>query len=297
MEKIRIKAPAKVNLYLEITGKRQDGYHNIISLVEKINLCDEIEISPFEKNCVEFQGPWKIPEVNTVTKTIETLAMLFPEIKKRPVRVTIRKNIPPGSGLGGASSDAASILKACNKIWKIKFSMNEAVKIGSGIGSDIPLFLYEGPCIIEGRGEIVQVLEGLPLLFFNILVPGFQVSTKSVYENVTEAEISDLTQARSRIKILLSLWRKNEMEELEKLLFNRLEEVTLKISAEIARGKRILEGMTGKRFVLTGSGGGVYAIGNTDIRNELPDAIRDWRHYKTKSYRKETEKEEQHGNY
>ncbi|MCM8758582.1 MAG: 4-(cytidine 5'-diphospho)-2-C-methyl-D-erythritol kinase [Candidatus Omnitrophica bacterium] len=297
MEKIKIRAPAKLNLYLEVIGKRKDGYHNICSIVEKVNLFDQIEITPSESNLVEFHGPWKIPEVNTVSKTIKILSLLFPETRKNPVKITVRKNIPPGSGLGGASSDAAAVLKAYNSILKLGLSTQQLIKIGEKIGSDVPAFIYDVPCVIEGRGEIVHPLENLPSLFFDLFVPDVEISTKSVYENLTPAQLFDLTQARLRIKIFLSVWKDMRIDELEKLLFNRLEEVTLNLNKKIAEGKKIIEEVAGKRFVLTGSGGGIYAIGNKTKLDELPEVIRDWRHYKIESYRKTTQKEEQHGNY
>lgn len=299
MEKIKIKAPAKLNLYLEIIEKRPDGYHNICSIVEKIDIFDEIEIVPSKRNCIKFLGPWKIPEVNTVSKTIQILSILFTEIKKNPVKITVKKNIPPGSGLGGASSDAASVLIACNSFWKLGLSIRKLIEIAAEIGSDVPVFLYDNPCIIEGKGEIVYPLKNLPPLSFDLFVPGMQISTKSVYEKVTMTQLSDLTQARSRIKIFLCAWKESKIDKLEKLLFNRLEEVTLNLNKKIALGKRILEEISGRRFILTGSGGGLYAIGNLpEIEmGKLPKIMWDWQHYKAKSYRETKQKEEQHGNY
>ena len=300
MEKLKVLAPAKINLFLEITGKRQDGYHNICSLVEKINILDEIEIFPYEKNCVEFRGQWKIPEENTVIKTLNELVSRFPHLKKaNPLKIVVNKRIPPGSGLGGASSDAAIVLKTCNLIWKLNLDEKDLVRIAACIGSDVPLFLYDGPCIIEGRGDIVHPLKDLPSLKFDLFVPGSQISTKTVYENVTEDHLSDLTQARSRIKIFVSAWRDNNTEKMEKILFNRLEEVTLRLNRNIAWAKNVLEASSGRKFVLTGSGGGIYAIGKKDegIPADLPEIIRHWRHYKTESYRECAQKEEQHGNY
>ncbi|MCM8822034.1 MAG: 4-(cytidine 5'-diphospho)-2-C-methyl-D-erythritol kinase [Candidatus Omnitrophica bacterium] len=299
MEKLTVLAPAKINLFLEVTGKRPDGYHNICSLVEKINLVDEIKISFSETTSVEFAGQWTVPEENTVTKTLKELSSLFPNAaKKNPLKIVVNKKIPPGSGLGGASSDAASILKICNKMWNIGLDEKNLVEVAARIGSDVPLFLYEGPCIIEGRGDVVYPLEEFPSLMFELFVPAFQISTKKVYENVAAEHISDLTQARSQIKILLDLWRNLDTEKMEKFLFNKLEEVTLRINKEIARIIQVLEISSGKKFILTGSGGGVYAIGKKDehISINSPEIIRLCRRYRTESYRTSAQKEEQHGN-
>ncbi|HOJ30777.1 MAG TPA: 4-(cytidine 5'-diphospho)-2-C-methyl-D-erythritol kinase [bacterium] len=300
MEKIRILAPAKINLFLEVTGKRTDGYHNLCSLVEKVNLTDEVEICLDEKHRVEFSGIWQIPKENTVTKTVHELSMLFPDIvKKNPVKIVIKKCIPPGSGLGGASSDAAAVLKGCNELWKLGLDQDKLIKIGSKIGSDVPLFLKEGPCIIEGRGEIVHTTGMLPSLFFHLFVPEFQVSTKLIYDNLSSDLLTDLTSARSRIKIFVSLWKENNKKQMEKFLFNKLEEVTRRIYPEIDRAIRRLEALSGKRFVLTGSGGGIYALGKMDqlLLDRIPEIIRHWRYYKLESFCTCLQKEEQHGNY
>lgn len=300
MEKLTALAPAKINLFLEITGKRKDGYHNICSLIEKINLFDIVEVFPSEKNIVEFRGPWHIPEENTVSKTINELCCLFSErVKKDPLKIVIHKNIPPGSGLGGASSDAAAVLKICNTTWKLNLNEKSMMSIAGSIGSDVPLFLKDGPCIIEGKGEIVQPVDNLPPLCFELFVSEIQVSTKMVYENVSETRFSDLTQARSSIKIFLSLWKQNNVKKMEELLFNRLEEVTLKLNKEIRMFKKYLESGSGKSFVLTGSGGALYSVVKEDehIMIKLPETIRQWRHYELKSYSGCLQKEEQHGNY
>ncbi|MCM8788806.1 MAG: 4-(cytidine 5'-diphospho)-2-C-methyl-D-erythritol kinase, partial [Candidatus Omnitrophica bacterium] len=179
MEKLITLAPAKINLFLEITGKRPDGYHNICSLVEKIDLVDQIEIFPSEQTSVEFSGQWRIPEENTVTRALKELSLLFPDaVRKKPLKIVVNKSIPPGSGLGGASSDAASILKTCNRLWNIGLDEKKLGEIGIRIGSDVPLFLHQGPCIIEGRGDVVYPIKNLPSLMFDLFVPEFQISTK-----------------------------------------------------------------------------------------------------------------------
>lgn len=300
MEKLKVLTPAKINLFLEVIGKRPDGFHNICSLVEKIEIFDEIEIFQHERNCVEFHGEWEIPENNTVAKVLEKLSSLFPlAAKKNPVKIVINKKIPPGSGLGGASSDAASVLKTLNKIWNLGLDMGSLVSIASAVGSDVALFLYNGTAIIEGKGEVVYPIKGLQPLSFILFVPDFQVSTKTVYEKLTRNQFSDLTQAREKIKIFLTYWKELDIEKMRKVLFNRLEEVVLKDYTEIGKIKVFLEERTGKRFILTGSGGGIYAIGskNEFVTMNIPEIIRHWRCYKTKSFRESVEKEEKHGNY
>ncbi len=298
MEKLKILAPAKINLILEITGKRQDGFHNICSLVEKINLFDEIEISYDDENCVMFTGEWEIPRQNTITKLIETLTKLFPDrTKDKFLRITVHKKIPPGSGLGGASSDAAAVLKACNFIWDLELNEKELLKIAASIGSDVPLFLCDSTCIIEGRGEIVYPVENMPVINFLLFVPDFQISTKNIYQKVSCRQFVDLTSARSRIKIFLDLWRNFEIEKMQKALYNRLEEVVLAAFPDLAKALETLEKTSGKRFVLTGSGGGVYAIEKSqEVRFEVPQVVRNWLFFKTGSFRTTMEKEEQHGN-
>ncbi len=299
MENLIIPAPAKINLFLDVGNKRKDGYHNICSLVEKINLCDNVEVFPSEKITVEFTGPWSIPRENTVSKTIKHLCYLFPEIsKKQPLKFVIHKNIPPGSGLGGASSDAAAVLKLCNNIWNLALDEKTMLDIAEKIGSDVPLFLKDGPCVIESKGEIVHPVNDMPPIFFELFVPEkIQVSTKMVYENISGKEFSDLTQAYLNIKIFISMWKQNNIKEMQKRCFNRLEQVSLGLNKEIGQFKNYLESESGKHFMLTGSGGGLYAIieEKADCIFKRSTISQSWRCYLVKSYG--PQKEEEHGNH
>lgn len=279
METKKFLTPAKINLYIEVLGKRQDGYHNICSLVDLINIYDEIEIVSAKKTKVVFYGPWHIPENNTVTKTIDILNSAFPG-KIPSCFIKIHKNIPPGSGMGGASSDAAGILKVLNEYCALNLDEKELFDIGFSIGADVPLFLSGKRCVISGRGERVQPVTSLiQKLKYLIFVPDFQVSTKTVYEQLKIFKYQDLTTVETDIKILLHFWEQGNIENMEKYIFNRLEEVSISLTKEIGDVKVALESFYNKKFFLTGTGGALYSIVSKDsfVLGEDISSLNKWK--------------------
>lgn len=263
MEIKKLSAPAKINLYLEIIGKRKDGYHDICSLVDLIGIYDEIEIQPAEKTDVKFYGQWNIPENNTVIKTLNVLKSRFP-FNSFPFLIKIHKKIPPGSGLGGASSDAASVLTSINKLSDLNLDEKDLFDIGSSIGADVPLFLTGKRCIITGKGENVKHVNLNTKFKYLIFVPDFEVFTKDVYKKLKVFRYEDLTTAGADIKILLNFMGCNDIENMEKNIFNRLEEVSISLRKEIEEVRIFLEKDYNKKFFLTGTGGALYSIFSKD---------------------------------
>jgi 4-diphosphocytidyl-2-C-methyl-D-erythritol kinase len=279
VETKKILTPAKINLYLEVIDKRKDGYHNIYSLIDLIGLYDEIEVHPSKNTKVKFYGKWKIPENNTVIKTLDILKTKF-SFKSFPFFIKINKKIPPGSGLGGASSDAAAILKVINKLSNLNLDEKTLIDIGTSIGADVPLFLKGKRCIIRGKGEKVKPIINLNKKFkYIIYVPNFEISTKIIYEKLKSFNYKNLTSAKADIKILLNFMYNNDIENIEKKIFNRLEEVSLSFQEEIKKTKIFLEKFYNKKFFLTGTGGALYSIfsKNTIINNFLPvNKLKNW---------------------
>ncbi|MFN3966885.1 MAG: 4-(cytidine 5'-diphospho)-2-C-methyl-D-erythritol kinase [Endomicrobiia bacterium] len=158
---MKLLSPAKINLSLRILNKREDGYHNIKSILQTVSLYDEIFISDSssgkEIDFVCKPEVTKKPEDNLAYKAILLLKRYTSE--KRKVKVKIIKNIPVGAGLGGGSSNAATILKGLAKFWNIKISLNELKKLALKLGADVTFFLYGGKCLVEGSGERIKKLK------------------------------------------------------------------------------------------------------------------------------------------
>jgi 4-diphosphocytidyl-2-C-methyl-D-erythritol kinase len=202
-----LSSPAKINLFLEITGTRSDDYHTLCSLVDLISLHDTIELTPAPRFTVSFESPWRIPPENSITKTvrlIESLASSKASLPRYALHIT--KRIPPGSGMGGGSSNAASVLKFFNTHWKLGLDQKNLFQRGATIGADVPLFLHGRQSIVTGIGETIHPLPNPFHLSYLIFVPPFEVSTKKVYESLSLQNYVNLTTA---LRTCFSLFPKN----------------------------------------------------------------------------------------
>lgn len=175
---MELKAYAKINLALDVLEKRKDGYHELNSVMQQIDLCDELD---FEKNNgVIVKSPFKD---DIILRTINKLKHLF-QIDEG-IKVSVKKNIPVSAGFGGGSSDAAAALIALNELWGLNLKMEDLVKIGGEIGADVPFCLVGGSCFVSGKGERLEKIN-MPEMDILVVSPGYEISTKSAYERLDE---------------------------------------------------------------------------------------------------------------
>jgi len=194
---LTILAPAKVNLTLEVLAKRSDGFHEIRSVIQTINLCDSLRFRLSEAIELKSSVSSWVPEESLVSKAIGLLRQATGCGKGAAIEVT--KRIPSVSGLGGDSSDAAAILRGLNRLWGLGLSLEELVKLAWQLGSDVAFFFYGGMALLEGRGERVTPLPPLPHMWVVLMmppVPKFQRKTERLYASVkpnryTEGQITD----------------------------------------------------------------------------------------------------------
>lgn len=177
---LRAAAPAKINRELRVGPSRQDGYHEILSRVVSIDLCDSIEVEPgvgrLEFTCA---GDAPSDDTNLVVRAARALA----DHLGRPsdVRLHLEKRVPPGSGLGGGSADAAVTLVLLSRLWDAALPLAELTSLAAGLGSDVPFFLHGGEATVTGRGEVVRPLPDEPEVELLLFIPPFSVSTAAVY--------------------------------------------------------------------------------------------------------------------
>ncbi|MCL1972380.1 MAG: 4-(cytidine 5'-diphospho)-2-C-methyl-D-erythritol kinase [Endomicrobia bacterium] len=262
--KITFKAPAKINLYLEITGKRPDGYHNLESIMQTVSLYDEITVEDapggINLECDNKNLPSN--SSNIVYKAAEAVRNRF-NIQKG-VKITLKKEIPTGAGLGGGSSDAAAAIKALVKLWNIKTQKTELEQIAAKLGADVAFFLTGGTALCEGTGEIVTPLLSIRKMPVVLANPGFGVLTASIYKKVT----FPLTNPRKihTIKKLICDGSFNENYAL-KYCFNRLEEFVFPDYSEIAKIKSVMADL-GCASLMSGSGATVFGIFGSESQSE-----------------------------
>ena len=218
---LTILAPAKINLTLEVLAKRQDGFHEIRSVIQTINLCDSLRFQSSQSIEIKCDIPIWIPEESLVSKTIK----LLQETTGCSEGVTIKvdKRIPLMSGLGGDSSDAAATLRGLNEFWELGLSMGELLELASRLGSDVAFFLYRDTALIEGRGERVTPLPPLPNMWVVLVVPavpGMLGKTKHLYASL---KTSHYTDGQVTERLGESLWVGGEFTP--SALFNTFENV------------------------------------------------------------------------
>ena len=174
-------APAKLNLFLHVVARRADGYHDLQTLFQLIDLCDAVGLGLRADGRIErVEGMADVPpEADLAVRA----ARLLQETTgcRLGADIAVRKRIPSGGGLGGGSSDAATVLRVLNRLWGIGLGMDELATLGLRLGSDVPVFLHGSSAWAEGRGEILEPVE-LPERWYLILHPGVAVSTAAIFQ-------------------------------------------------------------------------------------------------------------------
>lgn len=252
MHALTLSSPAKVNLRLEVFGKRSDGYHNLRNLMERVSIHDEVEIKIVEKGLQVYCDHEDVPndESNTAFKALKEI--LAYSSRNVGVEVNIKKRIPIASGMGGGSSNAATVIKGINHLLKLKLSKEKLIKIGQKIGSDVPFFLFEGPALAEGMGEQLSKIKTMPKLLFLIINPGIKVSTQAVYQKIN----SD--RNGRRLEEIPNIYRTKR--DVAKILSNDLEKVTIREFPVIGEIKEEMMKNDAIASLMTGSGPTVFGI-------------------------------------
>jgi 4-diphosphocytidyl-2-C-methyl-D-erythritol kinase len=244
-------APAKVNLFLEVLRRRDDGFHEIRTLLQLVDLCDQITLSPHrEKISLESAGlPCPTGEENVAYRAA---VLLFKTCGIRTgVQIRIEKRIPIGAGLGGGSSDAATTLRGLNRLLDLGLTLEELSHLGAQLGSDIPFFFSHPTALAGGRGEKLHPLPPLPPSWLLIVFPGFPVSTAWAYANL------ELTGEDKSITVL-PLAEKGEYDSLFSSPWNRFEEVIFRRYPVVKHLKERLSAWGAEPALMTGSGSAVF---------------------------------------
>jgi len=183
---MKIKAPAKVNLSLEILGKRVDGFHDISSIIQTISLFDKLQIEIADDLTLESPGFDLDPNENIVFLAAKNMREKY--AVDSGARMVLQKEIPVSAGLGGGSSDAAATIKILNEIWNLNLPLQELVAFASTIGSDIPFFLEGGTSFVQGRGELIRELPDCQVGWMVVVVPNIKLEnkTKTMYSYLIE---------------------------------------------------------------------------------------------------------------
>lgn len=256
MEKIIIKAPAKLNLFLNITGKRKDGYHLLESVMQSVNIFDIVTI---EKTCMEnleiICSNKLIPcdERNIAYKAVNAV-FEYKKIKTG-LRILIEKHIPIEAGMGGSSADGAAVIIGLNKLLNLNLTDEEKIVLAEKIGADVPFMLFNGTAFVQGIGEKVERLKSIENIFFVVVKPNISINTKKAYEEIDNIGLNSDVDIN---KILMAV-KEMKTKGIADNLFNIFELIA---PDEISLIKAKLESSGAISSLMTGSGSAVYGIFN-----------------------------------
>ncbi len=249
---------AKLNLTLDVLGKREDGYHDLKSVMQTISVRDDVEIDigtgkPWTLECSEEGIP--CDERNLAWKAAK---VFFDVTKKDPDGIAIRitKRIPSGAGMGGGSADAAAVLRALNRHYGNPFSIFALAELGAQVGSDVPFCVVCGTAMVEGRGERLRKLPDMPDCVFVICKPEFSVSTPELYKKIDEVAIPKRPDNKAMESALLA----GDLGKVCENVFNVFDPVVTQEHLELNYIKSIFNSYGAAAFQMTGSGSAVFAI-------------------------------------
>jgi 4-diphosphocytidyl-2-C-methyl-D-erythritol kinase len=251
-------APAKINLYLGVTEKRSDGYHEIETVFERISIVDKISVEPTKETTLITSTDPSIPTDNN-----SLLGRVVSEFKKASktdlnFKIELEKHIPVGAGLGGGSSDAATLLKGLNEVSGFPLKEDELLYIGKALGADIPFFIKDSSFAIgKGRGDEVKTIETSLKLCQILINPPFEVSTKEVYGKLSAF---NLTKNVGLDKIQFAFFDEKGPETIVNNLRNDLQQVVLRDFPALSDVFSQLKTAGSQGVLLSGSGSTVFGI-------------------------------------
>lgn len=256
--KLAFKTPAKINLALNILGKREDGYHELETLLQMVSLYDRIELestpSTIELDCNHPDIP--SDSSNLAVRAALLLKKHFYERKELGCRIRLEKNIPAGAGLGGGSGNAAGVLWGLNVLWDLKLTRENLRDLAADLGSDVPFFLCSPLALGTGRGEKVTPLQPIKKLNVVLVFPGFSIAASEVYGSPN----LKLTTRKNNISIIQKNLSQSGFSDLGTHLHNDLEPVVVESYPVINEIKNELRALRAKGALLSGSGSTVFAV-------------------------------------
>lgn len=252
------KAYAKLNISLDVTARRDDGYHDMLMIMQTVSLCDELTITPERDGLVH--ALTSLPYVPGDRRNLAVRAALkFLELvgdEERGMKIAMRKSIPVGAGMAGGSADAAAVLRALNRAYGAPFTTEELCAAGETVGSDVAFCLRGGTALASGRGEILQPLPPLPPCCFVICKPDFSISTPELFQKLDGAKLCCHPDTEG----LLAALKAQDLDALCRRMYNVFEDVPDRRMRTIRAAKGALLDCGALGALMTGTGSAVFGV-------------------------------------
>ena len=274
---LRLSAPAKINLALEVVGRRDDGYHDIDTVMTTIDLADELRLRPHSELSVALQGP-DARGIDAADDLAGRAARALAAAAGREpgVRIEVTKRVPAAAGIGGGSSDAAAVLRGLNRLWSLDWPVERLAAVGAELGSDVPFFVHCGAARCTGRGEVVEPLRDLkPPLRLLVLVPPVPEAPSKTARRFAALTPRDFTDGHRSWRLSQRLARGAPPPTND--LVNAFEKVVERTSAELVAHYAAYAAAGAPQLHLCGAGPSVYLFVRehariADLRRALESA-------------------------
>lgn len=265
------KAPAKINLSLDVIRRRDDGYHELEMIMTMIDLADRVDLFAEEHPSIRIKSSSSLIPTDSRNLAYRAAALLQEWYRvPRGVTIYIQKNIPVSAGLAGGSSDAAATLRGLNRLWGLGLTLDELARIGEEVGSDVPFCVYGGTAFATGRGEKLTPLPPPPACWIVLAKPSVNVSTREVYEALDVGRITRRPRTKEMIQAVVA----QDYDKMCQLTYNVLEEVTMNLYPEVRVYKQLITRFGADAVLMSGSGPTVFALLRQENRvNRLINAL------------------------
>lgn len=261
---LREKAYAKINLFLNVINKREDGYHDLEMVMAPLKLHDELSFLRLKTRDIIVKSNVEVVtniDDNIVYKVAKFLQEEFDV--NFGVEININKNIPIGGGLAGGSADAAATFRGLNKLWKLNLTLDDMAALGVKFGADIPFCIYNKMALVKGIGEKLTFIKSKFKPYVLLVNPNIQVSTKEVFDNFKKEYI-----VNKNINLIIEGIKSNDYITINNEIYNSLEEVTFKLYPKVKEVKNSLKNSKLETTLMSGSGATVFSLSKKKAKLE-----------------------------
>lgn len=266
-----VKAPAKINLTLDVLYKRPDNYHEVEMIMTTVDLADRIGLENREDGLIKIISADRFVPDDNRNFAYQAAKLLKDTYNiEHGVSITIEKEIPIAAGLAGGSSDAAATLRGLNELWDLNLSIDTLAELGAKIGSDVSFCVYGGTALAKGRGEIIQEIPAPPSCWVVLAKPKIGVSTAEIYGGLNIEEVT-----HPNTKQMIEAIETGNYELMCQSLGNVLESVTLKLYPGVVTLKEQMQRFGADAVLMSGSGPTVFGLVDTEARvNRIYNGLR-----------------------
>ena len=260
------KAYAKLNISLDVAGKREDGYHNMLMVMQSVSLSDDLRIELNDSGIVTAHSNYRFVPGDDRNLAVKAAKVFFAKHgdKSAGAYIHIKKHIPVGSGMGGGSADAAAVLKALNRVCGYPFSDTELADIGAEVGSDVPFCVIGGTALVQGRGEVITPLPPMPKCRFVICKPSFSISTPELFKKLDAVP----NRRHPDTAGIMEALEAGDLNRIGRRMYNVFEEVSDRRLRCVSEIKSILLDHGALGAVMTGTGSAVFGVFDNDTKAE-----------------------------